>query len=124
MGGVKSLFQFHQLFLMYLLLFFPQNYFRSLLKSIFGRGENTKNEKLSVESKWKIENFKKILKKSELKCFTVKSINCFLPKSGEIIESFRGLCQLFTISLKNFYLFKIAESVINFRFKKFSNQQF
>lgn len=54
---VKSLFQFHQLFLTYLLLFFPQNFFKTLLKSIFGRGVNTKNEKLSVESKWNIENF-------------------------------------------------------------------
>ena len=40
---------------------------------------------------------------------------------GEIIESSSRLRHLFTIPLKIFYLFKIAESVINFYLKKFSN---
>ena len=39
----------------------------------------------------------------------------------EIIEFFGGSCHLSTIPLKNFYLFKIAESVINFCLKNFSN---
>ena len=43
---------------------------------------------------------------------------------GEIIESSGGPRHLSTIPLKNFHLFKIAESVINFCLKKFSNQQF
>ena len=43
---------------------------------------------------------------------------------GEIIESSDGPRHLSTISLKNFKLFKIAKSVINFCLKKFSNQQF
>ena len=42
-------------------------------------------------------------------------------KLGEIIESFGGPCHLSTILLKNFHLFKIAESVINLCLKKFSN---
>ena len=42
-------------------------------------------------------------------------------KLGEIIESFGGLCHLSTILLKNFHLFKIAESVINLCLKIFSN---
>ena len=40
---------------------------------------------------------------------------------GEIIESSGGLRHSFTILLKNFYLFKIAETVINFCLKFFSN---
>ena len=40
---------------------------------------------------------------------------------GEIIDSFDGSRHLSTIPLKNFYLFKIVESVINFCLKKFSN---
>ena len=39
-------------------------------------------------------------------------------KDGEIIESSGRLCHLSTILLKNFHLFKIAESVINFCLKK------
>ena len=39
----------------------------------------------------------------------------------EIIESSGRPCHLFTIPLKNFHLFKIAELVINFRLKKISN---
>ena len=42
-------------------------------------------------------------------------------KLGEIIESFGRPCHLSTILLKNFHLFKIAESVINLCLKKFSN---
>ena len=42
-------------------------------------------------------------------------------KLGEIIESFGGPCHLSIILLKNFHLFKIAESVINLCLKKFSN---
>ena len=40
---------------------------------------------------------------------------------GEIIEFSGGARYLSTISLKNFHLFKITESVINFCLKKFSN---
>ena len=39
----------------------------------------------------------------------------------EIIEFSGALRHLSIISLKNFYLFKIIESVINFCLKKFSN---
>ena len=39
----------------------------------------------------------------------------------EIIESSGGPCHLSTIPLKNFHLFKIVESVINFYLKFFSN---
>ena len=42
----------------------------------------------------------------------------FLSNFGEIIESSGGPRHLSTILLKNFHLFKIAESVINFCFKK------
>ena len=41
-----------------------------------------------------------------------------LSLSGEIIESFGEPRHLSTIPLKNFHLFKIAELVINFCFKK------
>ena len=41
--------------------------------------------------------------------------------AGEIIESSGGLRHLFTIPLKNFHLFKITGSIINFCFKKISN---
>ena len=40
---------------------------------------------------------------------------------GEIIESSDGSRHLFIIPLKNFHLFKIVESVINFNLKKNSN---
>ena len=40
---------------------------------------------------------------------------------GKIIEFSGGLCYLSIILLKNFYLFTITESVINFCLKKFSN---
>ena len=43
------------------------------------------------------------------------------PESQEIIEFFGGSRHWSTIPLKNFYLFKIVESVINFCLKKFSN---
>ena len=39
-------------------------------------------------------------------------------KTGEIIESSSGPRHLSTIPLKNFHLFKIAESLINFCLKK------
>ena len=39
----------------------------------------------------------------------------------EIIEYSGETCHLSIIPLKNFHLFKIAESVINFYFKKNSN---
>ena len=49
----------------------------------------------------------------------------FFNKVGEIIDSSGRPRHLSTIPLKNFHLFKIAESVINFYFKKKnSNQQF
>ena len=41
--------------------------------------------------------------------------------AGEIIEPSDGPRYFSTISLKNFHLFKIAELVINFCLKKFSN---
>ena len=41
--------------------------------------------------------------------------------SGEIIQSFSGTHHLSTIPLKDSHLFKIAESVINFCLKFFSN---
>ena len=44
-----------------------------------------------------------------------------LPITQEIIESSGGPCHLSTIPLKNFHLFKITDSVINFYLKKFSN---
>ena len=44
-----------------------------------------------------------------------------VPTVQEIIESSGGPRHLSTIPLKNFHLFKIAESVINFCFKKISN---
>ena len=44
-----------------------------------------------------------------------------LGGKGEIIKSSSGPCHLFTIPLKNFNLFKIAELVINFCLKKISN---
>ena len=47
--------------------------------------------------------------------------NYYADKIGEIIESSGGPRYLSTILLKNFYLFKIAESVINFCLKKCSN---
>ena len=40
---------------------------------------------------------------------------------GEIIESSDGSRHLFIIPLKNFHLFKLVESVINFNLKKNSN---
>ena len=40
---------------------------------------------------------------------------------GEIIKSSGGPRYLSTILLKNFHLFKITESVINFCLKKISN---
>ena len=43
------------------------------------------------------------------------------PELGEIIEISGGPRHLSTIPLKNFHLFKIAESVINFCLKKISN---
>ena len=43
---------------------------------------------------------------------------------GEIIESSGGPHHFSTILLKNFHLFKITKSIINFYFKKFSNKQF
>ena len=43
---------------------------------------------------------------------------------GEIIESSGEPRHLSTISLKNFYLFKIAESIINLCLKKFYNNNF
>ena len=48
---------------------------------------------------------------------------CFwlIGRSGEIIDSSSGPCHLSTISLKNFHLFQIAKSVINFCLKSFSN---
>ena len=45
----------------------------------------------------------------------------FLSFPREIIEYSGGSRHLSTIPLKNFHLFKIAESVINFYLKKFSN---
>ena len=42
-------------------------------------------------------------------------------KMGEIIEYSGRPRYLSTIPLKNFHLFKIAEPVINFCLKKFSN---
>ena len=42
----------------------------------------------------------------------------FCNKVGEIIDSSCRSRHLSTIPLKNFHLFKIAESVINFYFKK------
>ena len=51
-------------------------------------------------------------------------INFFLKNnsiSREIIESPGGPHHLSTIPLKNFHMFKIVESVINFSFKKISN---
>ena len=42
-------------------------------------------------------------------------------ESREIIKSSSGPCHLSTISLKDSYLFKIAESVISFCLKKISN---
>ena len=44
-----------------------------------------------------------------------------VPPLQEIIESPGGPRHLSTISLKNFHLFKIAESIINFCLKKISN---
>ena len=43
---------------------------------------------------------------------------------GEIIEYSGGSRYLSTISLKNFHLFKIADSVINFGLKKFLTNNF
>ena len=43
---------------------------------------------------------------------------------GEIIEFSGGPRHLSTIPLKNFHLFKIAESVINFCLKKFLTNNF
>ena len=43
---------------------------------------------------------------------------------GEIIESSGGSRHLSIILLKNFHLFKIAESVINFCLKKFLTNNF
>ena len=43
---------------------------------------------------------------------------------GEIIEYFGGLRLLSTIPLEHSHLFKIAESVISFYFKIFSNSTF
>ena len=42
-------------------------------------------------------------------------------ESREIIQSSSGPCHSSTISLKDSYLFKIAESVISFCLKKISN---
>ena len=50
-----------------------------------------------------------------------KKHNSHSPRLGEIIESSGGPCHLSIILLKNFNLFKIAESVINFCLKNFSN---
>ena len=46
---------------------------------------------------------------------------CFLPIWGEIIQSSGGPRHLSTIPLKDSYLFKMAESVISFCLKIFSN---
>ena len=40
--------------------------------------------------------------------------NYYADKIGEMIESSGGPCYLSTILLKNFHLFKIAESIIGF----------
>ena len=48
-------------------------------------------------------------------------ITIVVAKVGEIIEISSGPRHLSTILLKNFHLFKIAKSVINFRLKNFSN---
>ena len=45
--------------------------------------------------------------------------NFLLSNRGEIIKSSDELRYLSTIPLKNFHLFKIAKSVINFYLKKF-----
>ena len=46
------------------------------------------------------------------------------PISGEIIESSSEPRHLFIIPLKNFHLFKIAESIINFCLKNFLTNNF
>jgi len=51
----------------------------------------------------------------------LKNVFLKLPKVGEIIEFSGGLRHSSTIPLKNFHLFKIAESVINFSLKIFFN---
>ena len=52
------------------------------------------------------------------------SRDLYVGHGGKIKGSSRKSRHFSTISLKNFHLFKIAESVINFCLKKFSNQQF
>ena len=42
----------------------------------------------------------------------------------EIIEYFGGPRYLFTVSLKNFHLFKIIDSIINFYLNFFLNNNF
>ena len=56
-----------------------------------------------------------------LKLWVRGSRGMTLPNAGEIIESSGGPRHLSTIPLKNFNLFKIAESVFNFCLKNFSN---
>ena len=65
---------------------------------------------------------------SQVPLFPVPPCACSLlwqqgsrSRGREIIESSDGPHHLSTISLKNFRLFKIAEPVINFYLKKFSN---
>ena len=48
-------------------------------------------------------------------------ITIVAAKVGEIIESSSESRHLSIIPLKHFHVFKIAESVINFRLKKISN---
>ena len=68
-----------------------------------------------------IEKKKKQREKRVVGIYSLSSFRLPHPNIGEIIESFDGPCYLFTILLKNFHLFKIAESVSNFYLKKFSN---
>ena len=51
----------------------------------------------------------------------VKKLRRLASDHGEIIEFFGGTRHLSTILLKNFHLFKIVESVINFCLKKIYN---
>ena len=62
---------------------------------------------------WKLQNFQK-----EQYEWLQKRVHI---QKREIIESSGGLRHLSTIPVKNFHLFKIAKSVINFYLKKISN---
>ena len=62
-----------------------------------------------------------LLKNYNFLSSSARHCNCMYVRTREIIKSSGGPRHLSTIPLKNFHLFKIAKSIINFYLKKISN---